>query len=189
MRRIPLMLLLACAGCSARTDLAYRPPAAPIVAPSPLVAEVRVTDHRGEYARLLGTVSGPDGLPLKGAYVLPSVADGAADAFRAALSARGELAPPGQGRYDLNVTLLALGAEQNVTRQAHADLLVALVERGTGRQAWSTRVYAERRGENWLAQDDLLLGSPEALGPAARDVLAEAIDRTLDRGGFVIALR
>lgn len=112
-----------------------------------------------------------------------------ARAFRDALAARGELAPAGAGRYDLDVTILGLNAEQWAERQGHADLLVRLVDRTTGREAYSARTYTESRGDNYLAVDNFVFGSPSALGRVASSALDRAIDDTLDRSGFVLALR
>ncbi len=109
-------------------------------------------------------------------------------AFREALAARRELAPPGatarEAPYVLTVTLLQLNAEQNADRQGAADMVVRLVDRSTGRVAYSARTYAESRGDNYLAYDNLLLGSPPALGGVARAVLGQAVDETVDRAGF-----
>jgi hypothetical protein len=190
MRLRLLASLLLCAGCAdGQADLRYAAPPAPIQAPLPLVADVRVDDRRVGDPALLATVAGFDDLPLKREYAAPSVAEATAAAFRSALAARGALAPPGDGLYDLDVTLLQLGAEQHAVRQASVDMLLALVDRRNGRVAWSTRVYAEERGDDWLAYDNLLFGSPEALGALANLVLDRAIDRSLDRSGFILALR
>lgn len=183
---LPLLpVLLLGAGCATQTDLA--PDA--VRAATPLIAEVRVLDHRAQWPKQLATVDGPDGKPLKYAFVLPSVADGVNDAVRAALSARNELAPPGEGRYDMEVTIVDLAAEQVVERQAQADLLIRVVDRRTHRTAYSTRVATDLRGGNYLAQDNALFGDTAPLAQDARAALANAIDRTLDRGGFLLALR
>ncbi len=91
MRLRLLASLLLCAGCAdGQADLRYAAPSAPIQAPLPLVADVRVDDRRGGDPALLATVAGFDDLPLKREYAAPSVAEATAAAFRSALAARSQ---------------------------------------------------------------------------------------------------
>ncbi|MBV9656157.1 MAG: hypothetical protein JOZ42_16500 [Acetobacteraceae bacterium] len=152
-----------------------------------------MTDQRDVPADYAGAVMGLNGNPLKRLQSAPPVADAVRSAFRDALAARGELAPPDaslrSAPYALEVRLLQLNAEQNADRQASADLVVRVVERATGRIVYAARTYAEHRGDNFLAYDNGLFGSPAALASVARAVLGEAVNETVDRKGFRRALR
>ena len=99
------------------------------------------------------------------------------------------MAPPPKGRFDLEVQLLQLNAEQDAERQGEVDMVVRLVDRATGREVYSTRTYAESQGDNFLAIDNDLLGSPTALTRVANAVLNRAINETVDQSGFRTALR
>ncbi len=85
--------------------------------------------------------------------------------------------------------LLQLNAEQDAERQGEADMVVRLVDRATGREVYSTRTYAESRGDNYLAVDNDVFGSPAALTRVANAVLDRAITETVDKPGFRTALR
>ena len=189
-----VLLLSGAAACNRPADLSYQAPAgASAAAAIPLIAEVTVVDERDVRPDYVGAVMGYDGKPLKRLQSPGPVADEVGTAFREALAARGELAPPEatppQAPYLLTVVLLQLNAEQNADRQGAADMVVRLVDRGTGRVTYSARTYTERRGDNYLAYDNLLLGSPAALGAVARAVLAQAVNETVDRAGFRRAMR
>lgn len=193
MRRILLALLalaspLALAACGpTRTELAYRPSTPHPRAGPPAIAEVRVFDPRS-HDRWVGAVMGFDGKPLKRIETRGPTAAQVAAAFRTALAERGALAPPGRGRYDLDVTILSLDARQWAERQSGTDLLVRLVDRSSGHIAYSARSYIESRGDNFLAMDNFALGSPSTLAAIADATLSRTIDQTLDREGFVAAL-
>ncbi len=189
-----VLLLSGAAACTRPADLSYPAPAGASAASAiPLVAEVIVVDQRDVPLDYVGAVMGYDGKPLKRLQSPGPVADAVGTAFREALAARGELAPPEatprQAPYVLTVVLLQLNAEQNADRQGAADMVVRLVDRGTGRVAYSARTYAESRGDNYLAYDNLLLGSPAALAAVARAVLAHTVNETVDRAGFRRAVR
>ena len=190
MRALVLAAALLAAGCASRADLSYTPTRPLLAAPHPVIATVRVVDRRWvadpDYA---GAVMGSYGRPFRRLETPKPLADEVARAFRNALAARGDLAPAGLGRYDLDVTILHLDAEQWAERQGRADLLVRLVERATGRVVYSDRTYAESRGYNYLAIDNFELGSPAALDRVADAVLSRSIDRALGTIGFAVALR
>ena len=84
---------------------------------------------------------------------------------------------------------MQLNAEQDAVRQGEADMVVRLSERRTGSEVYSARVYTETRGDNFLAVDNKFFGSPSALTRVANAVLHRAIDGTIDRPGFRLALR
>ncbi len=189
MRALILLLAGLAAGCTARSDLAYAPPASPPGFADPVVAEVHVVDQRGVAPRSVGAVMGIDGTPLKRLETDQPTAEVVARAFGEALAARGDLAPPGGGRFDLYVTILALGGEQWAERHGEADLQVRLVDRETGREVWSARTGVLSRGDNYLAVDNFEFGSPAALGKVTDGVLNRAINDTLGQGGFALALR
>ncbi len=187
-------LLLSGAACTRPADLWYRAPAGVWPAAAvPFIADVVVVDERDVPPSYVGAVMGFDGKPLKRLHSSEPVAEAVRNAFRSALAARGELAPPGttarDASYVLTVTLLQLNAEQNADRQGEADMVVRLIDRTTGREAYSARTYTEHRGDNYLAYDNLLLGSPAALSGVAREVLGRAVNETVDREGFRRALR
>lgn len=188
------LLLAGAAACTRPADLSYQAPAEAALAPTvPVVSEVAVVDERDVPAGYVGAVMGYHGKPLKRLQSPEPVADAVGTAFREALAARRELAPPGatprDAPYVLTVTLLQLNAEQNADRQGAADMVVRLVDRSSGRVAYSARSYIESRGYNYLAYDNMLLGSATALGAVARAVLGQAVDETVDRAGFRRALR
>lgn len=157
--------------------------------PLPEIAQVVVIDARDVPDRYVGAVMGMNGKPLKTLRSPMPVAEAVAAAFRRALAARGEMAPPPAGRYDLDVMLLQLNAEQDAERQGEADMVVRLVDRATGREVYSTRTYAESRGDNYLAVDNDVFGSPAALTRVANAVLDRAITETVEKPGFRTALR
>jgi hypothetical protein len=185
MSRLALLLCLLLAACTVHDPLTYAPPPTQTVVPHhPTIGDIIVADERGLPMQDYGAVMGPDGRPLKRVASPTSVADDVARAFRTALAARGELAAPGRGRFELHVAIVELGAEQYAERQGAVDLIIRLINRGNGREVYSTRVYAESRGHNFLAEDNQLLGSPSALSRVASSVLDQAVNQVLDRPGF-----
>ncbi|MCL2428353.1 MAG: hypothetical protein FWD12_03885 [Alphaproteobacteria bacterium] len=183
-----LLALLALAACGpTETELAYRGASARPLAGHPTIALVRVSDPRAS-DRWVGAVMGIDGKPLKRIETPGPTGEQVAEAFRTALRERGDLAPPGLGRYDLDITILSLDARQWAERQSGADLLVRLVDRRSGRVAYSARSYVESRGDNFLAMDNFAFGSPSKLAAIADATLSRTIDQTLDREGFASAL-
>ena len=183
-------LALTAAACTSRADLAYAPPATRPALAHPVIAAVHVADERGAAdPRNAGAVIGSDGKPLKRLETPGTVADAVAQAFHDALALRGDLAPAGRGRYDLDVSILALSGEQWAERRGAADLLVRLIDRTTGREAYSARTGDESWGDNFLAMDNFELGSPAELSRVADAALNRAINFSLDRTGFLLALR
>ncbi|MBO0711102.1 MAG: hypothetical protein J2P47_07485 [Acetobacteraceae bacterium] len=180
------MLALAACGTT-ETGLAYRGESARPRTGHPTIAQVRVSDPRVS-DRWVGAVMGIDGRPLKRIETPGPTNEQVAAAFRTALAERADLAPPGPGRYDLDVTILSLDARQWAERQTGADLLVRLVDRKSGRVAYSARSYVESRGDNFLAMDNFEFGSPSKLAALADTTLSRTIDQTLDREGFAAAL-
>lgn len=198
MRAIMICLCVAgLAGCVRPVSLAYTPPAYPVMADRPLIGRILVADERGRTPAFVGAVMAPDGKPLKTLAVDPDAAHVVVEAFRRALAARNEFTRDGSGPYELQVEILTLDGQQWATRQAEVDLALRLVDRRTGREVYDTRAYAERRSgnypsnylSNYLAEDNQFLGSPWALARVEARTLASAIDRALDRTGFVLAMR
>jgi hypothetical protein len=196
MRPIVLLALPLLVACSTQAALTYAPRSSATAASGrPAVANIFVADERGFFVDERGqrvqdyaAVMGPDGRPLKRVASPTSVADDVAHAFRTALAARGELARTGRGRFDLHIAIVELAAEQYAERQGAVDLIVRLIDRKTGREAYSTRVYVESRGHNYLAEDNQFLGSPSALNRVASSDLDQAINEVLDRPGFTFKL-
>jgi len=185
--------LLGCAACTAPADLTYTGRPTTGRTTRPVVATVSVIDERDVPPSYVGAVMGVDGKPLKTLQSPVPAADAVAGAFAQALIARGELAPPGapiqQAPYVVTVALLQLNAEQNAVRLGQADVVVRVLDRATGRERYSARFYTESRGDNYLAIDNFALGSPAALTQVANDVLNRAINDTIDKPGFQLALR
>ena len=189
MRRIVLLALPLLAACTTREALTYAPPPSASAAHGPpAIADIFVADERGLPMQDYAAVMGPDGRPLKRVESPTSVANDVARAFRTALAARGELALPGHGRFDLRITIVEFVAEQYAVRQGAVDLIIRLIDRKTGREAYSTRLYAESRGHNFLAEDNQFLGSPSALNRVASADLDRAVNEVLDRPGFTLKL-
>jgi len=138
----------------------------------------------------VGAVMATDGRPQYLLTVAPDTASVVQRAFHDALAARGALAAdPARARYDLAVRVIELHGLQYVTRQAEVDFVVQLVDRRTGREAYTGRIYAERRADDFLTLRYQLLGSPTALGAVTGETLTDAIDRALDRAGLALAAR
>jgi hypothetical protein len=190
--RLALALLpLLAAGCAqGSADLNYSHAGAVPAFGAPVIADVTVADLRALPPGRVGAVNGYDGRTLKPVETAGPAADAVALAFRQALAARGALAQGGApARYDLDVALLQLNAEQDAERQGEADLRVRLIDRATGAERYSARVYVESRGDQWLAVDNGVFGSTAALSRLADAVLSRAIDRAIDQPGFRTALR
>lgn len=189
MSRVVLLALPLLAACTTQEALTYAPPSSASAAHGrPAIADLFVADERGMPMQDYAAVMGPDGRPLKRVASPTSVANDVAHAFRTALAARGELAPPGRGRFDLYIAVVELAAEQYAERQGAVDLIIRLVDRKTGHEAYSTRIYVESRGHNFLAEDNQFLGSPSALNRVASSDLDQAINEVLDRPGFTLKL-
>ena len=176
-------------GCVRPVSLPYMPPPHPTTAAQPLIGAVVVIDERTGAPGMVGAVMGPDGKRLKTLAVAPDAANAVEDVLHKALLARNEITPDGSGPYALQVQILALDGQQWADRQAEVDLVLRLLNRRTGREVYVTRAYAERRGDNYLAEDNQFLGSPAALARVEAQTLASAIDRALDRTGFAVALK
>jgi hypothetical protein len=210
-RAAALAPLLMAAACAAPATLAYQAPATVNRSWTSPIAGVVVVDERGVPDAFIGAVMGPDGKPLKRLITATPVGDEVAGAFGDALVARGAMQPPPgsatgsdastaaaptpvlpsveRAPFELHVMLLQINAEQNAERQGGVDMVIRLVERTSGREVYSRRIYLESRGTNYLAVDSGVFGSPAALNRIANGLLSQAIDTTLDSAGFRRALR
>jgi hypothetical protein len=181
-------LLLAACGTT-QVAIPYTPSTTVVPQNRPVIAGVSVIDQRNEQPNWLGTIRGGYGNPLKRIETNGPVKDVVAKAFTDAIAARGLLATAGSGRYDTSVTMHVLDANQYARREANADLQVALIERGSGQQVYTDRIKVNRINGSILALDTGLFASPDDLRQLMAETLDQAIDQTLDKPGFVAALR
>jgi len=154
------------------------------------IGRVIVTDERGPTADTVGAVMATDGKPQYLLTVAPDTAAVVQRAFHDALAARGALAAdPARARYDLAVRVIELHGLQYVTHQAEVDFVIQLVDRRTGREVYTGRVYTEQRADDYMTLRSQLLGSPTALAAVTGETLTAAIDRALDHDGLALAAR
>jgi len=193
MRRIALaaLLLVALVGACSRHEVAMSYNSAAVAAKpamaSPSVETVTVTDLRGTPANRLGAIRGGYGNPLKTLETAQPVKDVLHQAFADGLSARGMLAPNGNGRYGLEITIEKLDCSQYVRREAHTKLQVALLEKGTGRQVYTKRVEDNRTDSGSLVATGIF-GSVDGLRKIANDSMQAAVDQALDNPAFLAVI-
>ncbi|MDJ0389543.1 hypothetical protein QMO56_15605 [Roseomonas sp. E05] len=195
-RRTAFLLCLGLAACSTtQASLPYTPaspPAAPAAA-RPVVAVAQVTDRREdghEDPNWIGTIRGGFGNPIKRLEAPVPVTEVVRKAFADALLARGLLVPDiATARYNLTVEILALNADQLARREATAEFRITLRPADGGAPVLVDQERANRVGGSVITLSAGVFGSVEDLRQIAQQTMSEAIDRLLDKPGFIAALR
>jgi uncharacterized lipoprotein YajG len=191
MRKIAVALLLAVAGCTTTpTPLAYTPSAAPAGprVERPLIADVSVTDRRGESdPTYVGTIRGGYGNPLKRVNTTRPVADEVRTAFEAALRNRGLAGGPA-APYTLTVVVTKLDGDQYSRREGNATFDVALVRRASGTPVYQDHVETHLVRGSLVTFDQGIFASADDLRKVIEEALSQAVDQTLDKPGFAAAL-
>lgn len=182
-----LAALAACAvltACGTTTaSLPYTPSMDAALPGSPVIGEVTATDARGEQdPNWIGAVRGGFGNSLKVLRTEAPLAEEVARDFRAALTARGMLAP-GAGPLTLAVTIVTFKSDQVVRREAEVELRLVVTDRA-GRAVYQDTVRADVVSGSALALDTGVFGSTEDLRQVAISALNQAINQALDKPAF-----
>jgi hypothetical protein len=192
-RRLLLLLVLSLGACGTTTGgLSYdaTQSAAPDPAGAPVISRVVATDARGESdPHWLGTIRGGFGNPLRSVTTDAPVADEVAQGFRQALASRGLLAPPGAGRYNMDVTVVRMDCDQYHRREANADFRVVLTDRRSGRQIYQDEVSSHLVNGSIVTFSTGIFADPQDLRAIAAQAQNQAIDTALGKPAFLAALR
>jgi hypothetical protein len=194
MRRLILLSLLGLglAACgTTQMPMPYTPAAQPVSVSRPVVAVGTVTDSREEGREdphWIGTVRGGFGNPLKRLEAPVPVSDVVRQAFSDALAARGMLAS-GAPRYVLSVDIIQFKSDQVGRREATVEFQVTLTPASGGAAALQDRELANQITGSVLTFSAGVFGSLDELRAIALATMSQAIDRILDKPGFVAALR
>ena len=185
MKRLTILLGVLATACTTATDLPYTPSSAPFVQAAPAVTSVAVTDVREEKdPTYIGAIRGGYGNPLKTIVTRQPIADEVNTAFLAALDARHLLATGAP--YTLTVHVTKLSANQYVKRSAHAAFDVTLRD-ASGRQIYADTVDTERANGSFF--DNGIFASSTDLHAIMVQTMSEAIDKALDKPGFLAAIK
>jgi len=182
------LVALGLSGCgSTPVKLTYSPAgvAAKTASAQPVVEVADIADARKNASPRIGAIRGGYGNPVKTLDAAVPVKDMVRQAFSDGLAARGLLAAPGSGAYELNITIKRLDSSQLMRREAHAHFDLALSEKGSGRPAFQRGFEDDR-----VDQGDLggVFGDVEVLRKFTNDSLQAAIDKALDDPAFIAAI-
>jgi hypothetical protein len=173
---------LALAGCSSEAHLHYAPSGAPAVAPEPTIAQVSVTDDRGEDPHYLATVRNGFGSPVKIRKTTDTVAAEVTGVAIAALKARGLYDPTDGGAYEIDLTIRQFDANQLVHREAVIDLEMDVVSRSNRDVVYRDQVKDSK--QNLELFDAGVFADTDKLQALAEQVLSEAVDQLVDKPAF-----
>lgn len=183
--RATVLLALIAGACTTATDLPYTPSSQPFVQANPAIASVTVVDVRSEKdPTYIGAIRGGYGNPLKTIVTKDPIADEVRVAFTAALRARHMLAATASDVLAIRVTKLS--ANQYFKRDANAAFEVSLLD-ASGRQIYADTVDIERSNGSFF--DNGIFASTNDLHAIMVQTLSEAVDKTLDKPGFLMALK
>jgi hypothetical protein len=143
-----------------------------------------VTDRRENEPRSLGAIRNGYGGALKSLETAVPVADVIKTAFENGLKARGLAAPPGKGKYRLDVNVLKFDCSQYVRREAHAQFETILVAISTEKVDYTHVVVDKQVQGSLIAFDTAIFASVEDLRKVANDLLQQAVDEALDDPGL-----
>lgn len=189
---LSFLIVLLLAGCSTTTvGLPYAGTQPSALAPgAPSIGQVSATDARGEPdPRWIGAIRGGYGNPLKVLQTDAPVAEEVSQGFRQALSARGLLAAPGTGRYNLNVAVVQLDCNQYHRREANADFRLVLTERTNGHVVYRDEVSSHLVNGSVVTLDEGIFADPQDLRAIMSQAQNQAIDTALGKPEFLAAVR
>jgi hypothetical protein len=149
----------------------------------PSVVLAPVVDVREHEIYTLGSIRGGFGNPLKTLITETPVAEVVHAALRDGLAARNLLSEAGP--YRMEVRLVRLDCNQLYPREAHAEILVRLLEAQSGAQLFQ-RVYTS--GEARGGAGGGIFAPVEPLRVLTNLVMQQVIDRALDDHDFRAAL-
>ena len=183
-------LLLLLAGCSTHiAKLDYQPAASPVTAPVQSAATLtvgRFNDMRGTRSDWLGAIRGGFGNPLKRLYTDRPTTEVVESAFRDALKSRNMLGDGPSSRVTLRGSIKKLDCSYYFNREAHAHILVELVDAQAGTSFYS-QTYMTDNTEDGVGAG--IFGDPDHLAQFAQKTLNETIDKALSDPALVAALR
>jgi len=176
------LAVLVLGGCSTNTvNISYDTAA---VASPPAVAAnslkiLSVSDGRKHGSHWLGAIRGGFGNPLKTLNTQVPVKDVVANAFTAALKARGFLASTG-GDFGMTVVINQFDCNQYIRREAHVRLHVSIVEFASAQQIYDKDIRIDKVTGSLFTFDAGIFADVEDLRKVANQALQEAIDQALD---------
>ena len=180
-----LLIALCLAGCSTTiVDLPYVPASSIAASQNPIVDMGSVTDRRKNETRSLGAIRNGYGGALKSLETAVPVADVIKAAFENGLKARGLAAPPGKGKYRLDVTVLKFDCSQYVRREAHAQFETNLIAVSTEKIEYTHVVVDKQVQGSLITFDTAIFASVEDLRKVANELLQRAVDEALDDPGL-----
>ncbi len=184
-KALALCLTAAAAACSTAVDLPYAPAIAPTSSGPPVISGIVVTDARSERdPTYVGAIRGGYLNPLKTLVTATPIADEVRLGFERALAARGLLGR--RGPDTLSITLSKLSANQLFQRVANAAFSLDLQD-PAGRSVYHDVVDVEEINGTIISLDQGIFASIDDLRAIMVLTLTEAIDRALDKPGFIAA--
>jgi hypothetical protein len=152
------------------------------------VAVGTFTDQRGGESRQLGAIRGGFGNPLKTHERSEDASVVVNKAFAQALANRGLLAASGSALYTLSGVINKLNCSQLVRLEAHAELVVSLIDDTSGKQLLQRTVRGDIVNDASSAFATGVGGSVEDLRAMAARALQDAIDNALASPQFTQAM-
>lgn len=185
---LPVLLLGGCGTTTVGLPYTGTQPTAPVPG-TPAIGRVSATDARGEpNPRWIGAIRGGYANPLKELQTDAPVAEEVAQGVRQALSARGLLAAPGMGDYNLDVTVVQLDCNQYHRRETNADFRLVLTERAD-RVVYRDEVSSHLVNGSLVTLDEGIFADPKDLRAIMLQAQNQAIDIALGKPAFLAALR
>ncbi len=177
-----LALLLSACGTTV-APITYTPTAS-ITPGNGQVTVGKATDDRRDYdPTWYGAIRGGFGNPIKTLRADTPIADVAARAFRAALTARGMLSPSA-GRFDVRLSILRFESNRVARLEAHAAIDVTVVDTSTGQTVFRQQALGDKVSGSLLALDNGVFASTSELTNLMAAAMSTAIDRIVDDPGF-----
>lgn len=138
-------------------------------------------DERGTAPDWLGAIRGGYGNPLKKLRTRVPTAELVTQAFRDALAIRGLLVPGQGGGLVVTGEVRKLDCSYYVNREAHAHILVRVIEASSQKKVFEKLYQADQREGGMGAG---IFGSVDTLHRLAERTLREAIDNATDDPEF-----
>jgi hypothetical protein len=175
-------------GCSTHTfQVKYEPTheVVPTERAAPLVAVGSLLDDRGTESTWLGAIRGGYGNPLKKLYSDQPISSVVATAIADALQARALLAPPNSAALRVDGSITKLDCSYYFNREAHAHLLLNIVETRTNATLFS-QTYKTDSKEAGVGAG--IFGDVDHLAAFMQKTLNETIDKALSDPVLLSAL-
>jgi hypothetical protein len=155
----------------------------------PTISIGQVVDGREDRSNRSGTIRSHMGIPIRSVDSDQPVPAVVAGTFAQALQARGLLAPPGAGRYRLDIVIRRLDADKLKRSEAHADFGAVLVDQRTGAPVYQDEAVADTMTGSVMSLDAGIFANAGDMKQQVARTAAQAVEGVLSKPGFAAALR